>query len=124
VLILAAAEGEEETRSVTWRGTLRAWSDERPPVSSPRSVDAADGEPGVDLDPIDEPRPRAGETDGDDDDPWEESEPAPDPVWVVIEDLRQLPLLERVHTNELVPKRDRGARFFVPRAPRTVRLPE
>ena len=47
----------------------------------------------------------------------------PIPCGSVIAELEELALRDRIHTNELVRKRDRGARFFVPEAPRLVRLP-
>lgn len=108
VLILAAGEGEEEQRTVRWRASLRRWSGERP----------SDGVPSM-LDPA----PRVGgERDGpgDDDDVTDEVRP----VWIVVSGLRELEVRERIHTNELVRKRDRDARFFVPREPRLVAIPD
>lgn len=119
VFVLAAGKGDAESRSVGWRASLVSWSRDRPDVATPGSVDAP-GEPDQ-RSPEDELTAEPG-----DDDEWDELErrPAPDPVWIVVESLRDLAITERIHTNELVPKRERGARFFVPKAPRLVCLPD
>ena len=116
VLVLAAGEGDDESRSVGWRASMVSWSQRRPDVATPGSVDVP-GEPGNEP-----PRPPGPAQPDDDDEP--EPRSAPDPVWIVVESLRELAIRERIHTNELVPKRERGARFFVPKAPKLVRLPD
>jgi hypothetical protein len=126
VLILAAAVGDEESRSVTWRGRLVSWSTERPAdVRAPVTVDHADAPDGtVHAESLTTP---ASASPGDPighDDALDDDDPPADPVWIVIAGLEELALRDRIHTNELVRKRDRGARFFVPEAPRLVRLPD
>lgn len=117
VFVLAAAEGDEEMRAVSWRATLVSWTEERPASEAPSTVDRP-GSSGTALRPS-----RRGDEDG-----WAGDEPDQedevDPIWIVISELHELPLHERIHTNELVRKQDRGARFFVPRAPRLVHVPE
>ena len=41
-----------------------------------------------------------------------------------VEGLEELPKREWLFTNELVSKQERGARYFMPRAPVLVRLPD
>lgn len=109
VLILAVGEGDAEQRTVGWRASLRGWTDQRPSDGVPSTLD-----PEAVL---------TTEDDRSDEDEDEDEEDELPPVWIELNDLRELEMRERFHTNELVRKRDRGARFFVPRAPRLVRLP-
>lgn len=115
VLVLAVADGDEESRAVSWRATLRSWSNERPASGVPSTVDLADP-------PTTESCTAPSDHDeGRDDGPDETRE---EPVWIVLGELRELAMRERIHTNELVRKQDRGARYFVPRAPRLVHVPD
>lgn len=52
------------------------------------------------------------------------ADPPPAGAYFEVEGLEELPKEAWLFTNELVPKRDRGARYFMPRAPVLAALPD
>ncbi len=100
VLVYAFDPGRREPK-VTWRATFAGAGD----------VERVEVEPHVDPELGDEPDP-----DPDDDG-------AVGIVRVRLRDVGPLPEREWISTNELVPKQERRARFYMPREPRVVRLP-
>jgi hypothetical protein len=107
---------------VTWRATFAASSDTAEQEELPSSVRAE-----LERDATDRIRPPvAAITDpeiGDVPDPDPDEEDAAPTVYLRLRGLEPLPERERISTNELVPKQERHARFYMPREPRIVRLP-
>ncbi|MEX0755498.1 MAG: hypothetical protein WD556_10355 [Actinomycetota bacterium] len=138
VLIYASEGDERRVPSVTWRATFAGWvaaadgthpTNEQlvpPTVIEERDRADADRDPDASAETTVDPAigPEAGRAIGDvpDPDPDEDVD-TPEELFVELVALEQLPTRDWVSTNELVPKQQRGARYFMPREPRLVRLP-
>jgi hypothetical protein len=70
----------------------------------------------------DEPA-EVNEDEVDEDDDEDEEDRLGPQSFLVVEELRELPMQEWVFTNELVGKQHRGGRTFFPRVPTLVRPP-
>lgn len=124
VYLYAYQVGERPVPAATWRAVLVSVVDavagdhpdpERTPPTWREDRDA----------PVPTEPPPAGETDdGDEIDDEEPAGSGPPEVFLEVAELRELDRRDWLFTNELVRKRDRGARTFVPVTPVRVRLPE
>jgi hypothetical protein len=110
-VLIYAFEPGRRVSSVTWCATFAAVVEEAPPgaIDLPAGPPPAPEDGGGDLGDVPDP------------DPDDDEERAV--AYVVLRDIAPLPDREHIATNELVPKQQRGARFFMPRDPRLVHLP-
>jgi hypothetical protein len=117
---MASDAGDDEVSAATWSARFVGRVHHEPgdplPTMLPGSwveTHAADGPPSP-VEPV--------AVDDDDDDDDDEDAVGPQ-SFLVVEDLRELPMQEWVFTNELVDKQRRGGRTFFPRVPTLVRPP-
>jgi len=119
-------EDDTEISAATWRATFvrrvayepgspwpeglpASWTAEHPaPEPAPAAADPDDA---VDLDDEDE-------------DAWEDDEDIGPQSFLEVVDLAPLPRQEWLFANELVGKQARGGRYFRPRVPTLVDLPD
>jgi hypothetical protein len=132
VLVMPTDADDTEISAATWRATFvrrvphtpgtpwpdglpTSWTDEHPaPVAAPAddaSPLVADADDGDDADDLE------------DDDDWDDEEAGPQSFLEVVE-LAPLPRQDWLFANELVGKQARGGRYFRPRVPTLVDLPD
>ena len=130
-------EDDVAAPAATWRGSLLTWTeadDEGRPVGglpvpptwlaereaadlggADTHLPALDDREAIDDEEVEE---------DEEDDPWDPDDPErPMQVFLEVAELTELPPAAWVFTNEVVPKQQRGSRYFVPMAPRLVHLP-
>ncbi len=122
VLLMASDAGDDEVSAATWSARFVGRVHHEPGDPLPTMLPAS----WVEAHAADEPPPPVEpadvEEDEDDDDDDDEDALGPQ-SFLVVEDLRELPMQEWVFTNELVGKQRRGGRTFFPRVPTLVRPP-
>lgn len=128
VYLYAHGEDGRQLPAATWRASLRRWARAEPDGGHPydgdlvppslleelrvaREVMAAEPAP---------PAPTAGTDAGQRSDEGGATAGA----YFEVEGLVELPKRDWLFTNELVSKRERGARYFMPRVPVIVKLPD
>ncbi len=117
VLLMASDAGDDEVSAATWSARFVGRVHHEPGDPLPTMLPAS----WVEAHAADVPLEPAEPTEVDDED---EDEDALGPQsFLVVEDLRELPMQEWVFTNELVDKQRRGGRTFFPRVPTLVRPP-
>ena len=123
VYLYAYQVGDRPVPAATWRATF---------VRAVRAVEGGHPEPDLTPPTWREERWPTGTAAGselgrpagnDDDDEPETVGAGPPAAFLEVEELRELEPRDWLFTNELVPKRDRGARTFVPLTPVRVPLP-
>ena len=120
VLLMASDAGDDEISAATWSARFVGRVHHEPGDPLPTMLPTS----WVETHATDEPPAPAEPADVDDDDDEDDDEDALGPQsFLVVEDLRELPMQEWVFTNELVGKQRRGGRTFFPRVPTLVRPP-
>lgn len=131
VLVMPTGEDDTEISAATWRATFvrrvphepgspwpnglpTSWTEEHPAPEATRTATGPDDDR-ADLDDLD---------DLDAEDAWDDDEDAGPQSFLEIVELGPLPRPEWVFANELVGKQARGGRFFRPRVPILVDLPD
>ncbi len=121
--------------AATWRGSFLTWTEAdgegRPAGGLPvpptwlAEREAADlARADARLPDHDDREAVDDDEEDDEDDPRDPDDPErPMQVFLEVAELTELPPAAWVFTNEVVPKQQRGSRYFVPMAPRLVRLP-
>ncbi|MEX2274682.1 MAG: hypothetical protein WEA10_03815 [Actinomycetota bacterium] len=125
VLIYASEAGDRKVPAATWRAMFIGWTAATEDGGHPAGDDHVPPTVVVDRDrPADEPADDAPERDlGDEPDPDPDDESDGAAGFLEVTTLEQLPERDWVATNELVPKQERRARYFMPLGPRLVHLP-
>jgi hypothetical protein len=128
ILVMPTDEDDSEISAATWRATFvrrvayepgspwpeglpASWTAEHP-APAPQPAPAAAG-------PDD-----ADDLDDEDEDAWEDDEDIGPQSFLEVVDLAPLPRQEWLFANELVGKQARGGRYFRPRVPTLVDLPD
>jgi hypothetical protein len=119
VLLMASDAGDDEVSAATWSARFVGRVHHEPGDPLPTMLPAS----WVETHAADEPPPPAEPAGGDEDEDEDEEEALGPQSFLVVEDLRELPMQEWVFTNELVGKQRRGGRTFFPRVPTLVRPP-
>ena len=126
VYLYAHGEDGRQPPAATWRARLRRWASAEPDGRHPydsdlvppslveemrvaRGVIASSADAAATREPGEPEQLAGGEGSG---------------AYFEVEGLEELPKREWLFTNELVSKQERGARYFMPRAPVLVRLPD
>lgn len=129
VYLYAHGEDGRPLPAATWRARLRRWAPARPDGGHPydgdlvppslveemrvaREVISSEPASPADLAGSEEVEGRLAEGD------------ATAGAYFEVDGLEELPKRDWLFTNELVSKRERGARYFMPRVPVLVRLPD
>jgi len=131
VLVMPTDEADTEISAATWRATFVrrvAYEPGSPwPDGLPATWIAEHAAPTPEPEPAPAPAGSddADDLDDEDEDAWEDDEDdfGPQSFLEVVE-LRPLPRQEWLFANELVGKQARGGRYFRPRVPTLVELPD
>lgn len=125
VLIYASEAGDRKVPAATWRATLVRWTAATESGEHPAGDDLLPQTVIEDRDrPNAQPVVEEPERDlGDEPDPDPEDEAGDTAGFLEVTELVELPKRDWIATNELVPKQERRARYFMPRGSRLVRLP-
>jgi len=121
VLLMASDAGEDEVSAATWAARFVGRVHYEPGDPLPTMLPATWVET-READALAMPDEPAEVNEEDEDDEDEEDRLGPQ-SFLVVEELRELPMQEWVFTNELVGKQHRGGRTFFPRVPTLVRPP-
>jgi hypothetical protein len=122
VLLMASDAGDDDVSAATWSARFVGRVHHEPGDPLPTMLPASWAETHAADEPPPPVQPAQADEDEDDDDDDDEGVLGPQ-SFLVVEDLRELPMQEWVFTNELVDKQRRGGRTFFPRAPTLVRPP-
>jgi hypothetical protein len=121
VLLMASDAGEDEVSAATWAARFVGRVHHEPGDPLPTMLPATWVE-AHEADAIAPPEEPAEVSEDDEDEEDDEDSLGPQ-SFLVVEELRELPMQEWVFTNELVGKQRRGGRTFFPRVPTLVRPP-
>lgn len=126
VYLYAHGANGRQLPAATWRARLRRWMPARPDGRHPDDGDLVPPSLVEEMRVAREviasaPQDHATTADGERD-RLSEGEAAG--AYFEVEGLEELPKRDWLFTNELVSKGDRGARYFMPRVPVMVRLPD
>jgi hypothetical protein len=128
VLVMPTDEDDTEISAATWRATFVrrvAYEPGSPwPEGLPASWTAEHPAPAPEPAPAAADPDDADDLDDEDEDAWEDDEDIGPQSFLEVVDLVPLPRQEWVFANELVGKQARGGRYFRPRVPILVDLPD
>jgi hypothetical protein len=128
VLVMPTDEDDTEISAATWRATFVrrvAYEPGSPwPEGLPASWTAEHPAPAPEPAPAAADPDDADDLDDEDEDAWEDDEDIGTQSFLEVVDLVPLPRQEWLFANELVGKQARGGRYFRPRVPILVDLPD
>ena len=128
VLVMPTDEDDTEISAATWRATFVrrvAYEPGSPwPEGLPASWTAEHPAPAPEPAPAAADPDDADDLDDEDEDAWEDDEDIGPQSFLEVADLVPLPRQEWLFANELVGKQARGGRYFRPRVPILVDLPD
>jgi hypothetical protein len=128
VLVMPTDEDDTEISAATWRATFVrrvAYEPGSPwPEGLPASWTAEHPAPAPEPAPAAADPDDADDLDDEDEDAWEDDEDIGPQSFLEVVDLVPLPRQEWLFANELVGKQARGGRYFRPRVPILVDLPD
>jgi hypothetical protein len=124
VLLMASDAGEDEVSAATWAARFVGRVHYEPGDPLPTMLPATWVETReADALAMPDERAEVNEDEVDEDEDEDEEDRLGPQSFLVVEELRELPMQEWVFTNELVGKQHRGGRTFFPRVPTLVRPP-
>ena len=128
VLVMPTDEDDTEISAATWRATFVrrvAYEPGSPwPEGLPASWTAEHPAPAPEPAPAAADPDDADDLDDEDEDAWEDDEDIGPQSFLEVVELVRLPRQEWLFANELVGKQARGGRYFRPRVPILVDLPD
>jgi hypothetical protein len=127
VYLYAHGEDGRQPPAATWRGRLRGWAPAEPDGRHPHDGDLVPPSLVEEMRVAREVIASSAEAVGTRGRREPEQLPADREdagAYFEVDALEELPKRAWLFTNELVSKQDRGARYFMPRAPVLVRLPD
>jgi hypothetical protein len=128
VLVMPTDEDDSEISAATWRATFVRRVAHEPgspwPEGLPASWTAEHPAPAPQPAPAAAGPDDADDLDDEDEDAWEDDEDIGPQSFLEVVDLAPLPRQEWLFANELVGKQARGGRYFRPRVPTLVDLPD